>query len=169
MSPPPPRPPPRRACSARFPGSPGRGFTLIELLVTLVIIGTVVTLAVGGYRQYTRRAARVDGTSALLRLAAAQEKFYLQNGRYADQAEMEPAPPAGLGIVGSERGYYALAIEPADAGIAIGYTASATVDPDRSPADDADCWTFSMNERGLRTASTRDGATGTEITERCWR
>ena len=44
----------------------GRGFTLIELMITVAILAIVTSLAVGGYRQYLRRAARVDATSALL-------------------------------------------------------------------------------------------------------
>jgi type IV pilus assembly protein PilE len=116
-----------------------------------------------------RRAARTDATSALLRLSAAQEKFYLQHGRYAGAAEMSPAPPDGLGLAGSERRYYVLGIAPAAGGIAVGYTATATVDPDGAQADDADCWSFSVNERGVRSAATRDGATSQDITDRCWR
>lgn len=148
---------------------PSRGFSLIELLITMTIIATIATLAIGSYRQYVRRAGRVDATSALLRLAAAQEKFYLQNGRYAAGEEIAPAPPAGLGIAGSERAWYVLAVEPAAGGTAVGYSASATVDPDEAQADDADCWVFSVNERGLRSAAARDGSTGQSVTERCWR
>jgi type IV pilus assembly protein PilE len=143
------------------------GFTLIELLITVAILGILGTLAVAGYRQYVRRAGRVDATSALLRLASAQEKFYAQNGQYAD--DMAAAPPDGLGIDGSERGYYALAIAPAAGGLAVGFTATATVDPDSNQADDEDCWIFRIDERGLRRAESRSGDGGPTVTDRCWR
>ena len=73
-----------------------RGFTLIELMITLAISGILMTLAVVSYERYVRRAGRVDATSALLRIASAQEKFYAQNGQYTD--DLESAPPDGLGI-----------------------------------------------------------------------
>lgn len=145
------------------------GFSLIELLVTLAIMAIVTSLAVGGYRQYLRRANRVDATATLLRLAAAQEKYYMQNGQYADAAAMAPAPPAGLGIAGTERGYYVLDILIDDDGAAVGYTATATVAAAGPQADDSECWVLSVNERGLRGAEARDGAAGAAVTDRCWR
>jgi type IV pilus assembly protein PilE len=146
-----------------------RGFTLIELLVTLVVLSIILSFAIPGYRQYVQRASRVDATSALLRISAAQEKFYVQNGRYAGDDELDDAPPAGLGIGGTEQGYYALAITPAAEGLTVGYTASATARTDSSQSDDDDCWVFTINERGIRAAETRAGGTGTDVTERCWR
>lgn len=140
------------------------GFSLIELLVTLAIMAIVTSLAVGGYRQYLRRANRVDATSALLRLAAAQEKFYVQNGQYADAGAMAAAPPLGLGIAGTERGYYALDIQSND--LTTGYTATATVDAGGEQADDSDCATFSVTAQGLRSATDSGGA---DNTDRCWR
>lgn len=146
-----------------------RGFSLVELLVTLAIMAIVTSLAVGGYRQYLRRANRVDATSALLRLAAAQEKFYLQNGQYADAAAMAAAPPAGLGIAGTERGYYVLDIVIDADGAAVGYTATATVAAAGPQADDSECWVLSVNERGLRGAEAQNGDAGVAVTDRCWR
>jgi type IV pilus assembly protein PilE len=142
------------------------GFSLIELLITLAILAIVTSLGVAGYRQYVRRAARVDATSALLRVAAAEEKFYAQNGQYAGDDELAIEPPEGLGITGTERGYYTLSIEAPDGDLAIGFTAKATVDTGSNQADDEDCWTFAINERGQRTARDRDD---TDNTERCWR
>ncbi|MCC7259036.1 MAG: prepilin-type N-terminal cleavage/methylation domain-containing protein [Gammaproteobacteria bacterium] len=147
----------------------GAGFTLIELMVTVAIVALLASIATASYRQYLRRANRVDATTALLRLAAAQEKFYAQNGQYADGAAMAGAPPAGLGIAGTEHGYYTLAIELPAGGPAVGFTTRATVDPDGAQADDVDCWVLTIDQSGLRTASARDGATGAAITERCWR
>lgn len=149
---------------------PGQaGFSLIELLVTLAILAIVTTIAVGGYRDYVRRAHRGDATSALLRVAAAQEKFYTQNGQYADDDERTLAPPAGLGIEGTERGYYELAVAIDAAGPTVGYTATATVDTGGAQRDDEDCWTFAINERGQRSATDDGGGGGAEVTERCWR
>jgi type IV pilus assembly protein PilE len=142
------------------------GFTLLELLITLVIAGIVTTLAVAGYGNYIRRAARADATAALLRLAAAQEKFYAQNGTYTDV--LADAPPAGLGIAGTERGYYTLDIALA-ADATVGYAATATVDAGGNQRHDEECWVFGINERGLRSAAERGGAVDPAVTERCWR
>lgn len=144
-----------------------RGFTLIELMVTVAILAIVVTLATGGYREYIRRASRVDATGALLRLAAAQEKFYAQNGRYAANGEMATPPPDGLGITGTERGFYDLEVTSND--LSRNYVAKATVAAGENQEDDTDCAEFTVNEQGLRAAKSSDGDTGTEVTARCWR
>jgi len=73
------------------------GVTLIELMVVVVIIAIIMGFGVPSYRQYTMRANRVDATSMLLRVAAAQERWFITNGRYATtQGELSNAPPAGL-------------------------------------------------------------------------
>jgi type IV pilus assembly protein PilE len=138
------------------------------MLVTLMVLSLVISLAIPSYRQYVRRTNRVDAASALLRIAAAQEKFYLQNGRYAGEAELAEAPPAGLGIDGTEQGYYALEVTPAAEGLTAGYTATATARTDAAQSDDEECWVFTLNERNVRGAETRAGGTGPEITDRCW-
>lgn len=146
-----------------------RGFTLIELMIVVVVMGILASMAVAGYRQYIRRANRVDATAALLRISAAQEQFYLQNGSYAGNDELAAAPPGGLGLAGTEQGYYALAIEPPAAGLGTGYRATATAIDGGSQADDTDCRSFAIDQTGQRSATTADGGTGTEITRRCWR
>lgn len=147
-----------------------RGFTLVELLTVVVILGVLAAAATAGYRQYLMRANRVDATSALLRLSAAQERFYLQNDRYAvTMEEMADPPPAGLGIGGTERGYYDLSVEAGPGGAGTGYQATATARSDANQRDDTDCWTFTVDQSNARTAATSDGTTGDQVTDRCWR
>ncbi len=142
------------------------GMTLIELMIVIVVLGIIIAIGIPSYRGYIMRANRVDATSALLRLAANQERFYMQNNTYASNAQLAAALPAGLGIPGTDHGYYNLTIAAAGAGLAVGYTASASVVVGESQGSDADCWTYTVNEMGLRTAATQGAADNTAL---CWR
>ena len=141
------------------------GMTLIELMIVVVVLGIIIAIGVPSYRAYIIRANRVDATSALLRLAANQERFYMQNNTYASNAELAAALPAGLGIPGTDHGYYNLTIAAAGAGLVVGYTATATAVVGESQGSDADCWTYTVNEMGLRTAATQGAADNTAV---CW-
>ena len=80
--------------------SPGNGFTLIELMVVVLVAAILAGFAVPSYQNYVLRSGRTDATVALLKLAAAQEKFYLQNGVYApEQPQTFPGHPIGHGRV----------------------------------------------------------------------
>jgi type IV pilus assembly protein PilE len=127
-----------------------RGMTLIELMIVVAIVAILASIALPAYGRYVMRAKRTDATSALLQIAAAQERFYLQNNTYAGD-------PADLGITGTPDNLYALTI--AGAGAA-GYTATATAQG--SQAADTDCATFSINQLGQRTATGADS-------DVCWR
>jgi len=136
-----------------------RGVTLIELMVVMVVIAILAAVAVPAYRNYTMRANRTDATVALLRLAAAQEKFYMQNNTYT--ANLAAAPPLGLGIPNTEANLYQLAVANADAN---GFTATATALAGQ--LDDTDCRSFSIDQQGTKTAATAGGA---DNSAECWR
>ena len=140
------------------------GFSLIELMVVVLIVGIIMAIGFPAYRQYVQRANRVDATAALLRIAAAQERFYLQRGSYASDAQRGLAPPAGLGIATTERGYYDLSIESPD--LVIGFTAVATPATGEGQEDDDKCQRFSVNEQGQRKAENGGGAATLDL---CWR
>ena len=143
-----------------------QGFSLIELLIVVSVLAIVLALGVPGYRQYLIRANRSDATAALLRIAAAQERYYLQNGRYATtRQELEAAPPDGLGTGKTERDFYVLELAPNGGGPATGFIASATVRLGGAQSDDEECRVFMLDERGQHTAFDRFG----DSNERCWR
>lgn len=121
-----------------------RGITLIELVVVVAIVALLATIAIPSYRQFVLRSHRAEATVALLALAAAQEKHYLQNNTYTD--ELTDAPPDGLGLQATtENGYYDIEITEADAD---GFSATATATGGQ--ADDGDCPSFSIDQAGTR-------------------
>jgi type IV pilus assembly protein PilE len=129
-----------------------RGFSLIELMVTLAIVAVLAAIAIPSYRQYVLRSHRAEGKSALLNIAAAQEKFYVQNNTYADDDLLEDAPPDGLGISATtENGYYTIEITDGDDD---SYSVTATAAGHQ--ADDTDCTTFTLNQAGQKTASSTE-------------
>ncbi len=142
------------------------GFSLIELLIVVTIVAIIMAIGVPGYRRYLIRANRADATAALLRISAAQERFYLQNGHYAtNRQELEAAPPAGLGTGKTEKDFYILGLAPNGGAATNGYLATATARLDGAQSDDTECWVLMVDERGQHTAFNQ---AGDQTSQRCW-
>jgi type IV pilus assembly protein PilE len=142
-----------------------RGVTMIELLTVVLVLGVLASLAVPSYRRYLLRAQRSDATTALLRLATAQEKHLLQFGSYVTTTASLPNTHAagGLGIpVITEQGFYDLTV----AATTTGYTATATKRSSAGQRDDNTCATFTINEGGTRRAY---NSTSVDKTTECFR
>ncbi|SDF14907.1 MULTISPECIES: type IV pilin protein [Rhodanobacteraceae] len=60
-----------------------RGFTLIELVIVVLIVAILAAVAIPSYRRYVVRSHRVDAKTALVDLAARQERFYYSNNKYS--------------------------------------------------------------------------------------
>ena len=143
------------------------GVTLLELMVVVAIVAILAAIAIPNYRSYVLRTNRVDATAALLRLASAQEKFYLQTNTYAAEAQRVANPPNGLGIAATEHGWYTLSIEaPAVGDYTTGYVARATVVGGSVQDADAACRSFTIAENGARDAFDSANASN-RVT--CWR
>ncbi len=134
----------RRAYIARQ-----QGVTLLELMVVVVVIAILGMTALPSYRQYSMRAQRTEAKAALLQLATAQERFYLQNNTYTNNF-------AALNLTGmSENNVYTLAIPLANAQT---YQANAVPTPGgglngKDMNADVECAQFGINAQGLRTAA----------------
>ena len=131
-----------------------RGFSLIELMIVVAIVALLAAIALPNYRQHVIRSHRTDATSALLRLAATEEKFYIQNNRYGTFAE--------IGSPETENGWYTLAVSDADAA---SFTATATVADGSGQEDDPHCKVFSINAAGQKLATDPGDA---DSTDQCW-
>lgn len=141
-----------------------RGVTLIELMIAMVIMGVLAAIAVPSYGSYVLRSNRTEGTAALLQVRIAQEKFFLQNNRYATNAELPAAPPNGLGVAATtQNGFYTLAVtipDPAPGAGAISFRVAAAAAGRQTK--DTSCTGFTLNDQGARGSS--PGAVAT-----CWK
>lgn len=128
---------------------PQSGVTLLELMIVVVVIAILGMVALPSYRQYSMRAQRTEAKTALLALATAQERFYLQNNTYTNNF-------VALNLTGmSENNVYTLAIPLANAQT---YTATAVPTPGggingRDQNADVECAQFGINSQGLKTAA----------------
>jgi len=120
-----------------------RGVTLLELMIVVVIIGILAAIAYPNYRQYAARAKRTEARAALLKIAANQERFYLQNNTYTTDM-MQLGFPVGAAFITNSNSY-SVSVTVADAN---NFTAVATY----QNADDeaGKCLTFELDGRGIR-------------------
>jgi type IV pilus assembly protein PilE len=134
-----------------------RGMSLMELMIVVAIVGILGTIALSSYRRQMLRSNRIDGTSVLLQVQVAQEKFFLQNRQYAaDDATLAAVPPAGLGIpTTTNGGHYTMSLL---APTATTYPVTATATGGQT--EDTACPVYTITETGARTPNNASG---------CWR
>jgi type IV pilus assembly protein PilE len=141
-----------------------RGMTLIELMIVVLVVAILGAVAIPSYRQYVLRSQRTEAKTALLRLQAAEEKFYLQNSFYVTTNTLLKAlPPAGLGLPDlSDNGNYVIGVDTAPGLGTQGFVATATPTATAGQNKDTACALFTINHAGNRDAT--PGGVPT-----CWR
>lgn len=137
------------------------GFSLIELVIVMAIISIITTLSVNGYRRYVLRANRADATGALLRIAAAQERYYLHHDAYAISLEQLGSPEI------SDRGLYLLSLETRDP--ATRFRAHARPAQGKPQQNDRLCRVLTIDQVGRRSAEGADVPGTPSAPRRCWR
>jgi type IV pilus assembly protein PilE len=138
------------------------GFTLIELMIAVVIVGILAAVALPAYGTYVKKGRRVDAKTALLDLAAREEKYFAVNNIYTTSL-------SDLGITSAyvngtaATAYYTLSIAPVYAtGTTtpiIGFQATATATSVGNQSADT-CKNFVLDYLGTQTVT--GTATG------CW-
>jgi len=127
------------------------GFSLIELMVVLVIISVLVAIAVPSYYNKVLKAHRTEAKTALLDIAAREERYFNTNNLYS-------AAPADVGYTGAwpqavGSGYYTVTVTApaAAAGALPTYTITAT--SIGTQTKDTPCATFTLTSTGVQTSA----------------
>jgi len=129
-----------------------KGFTLIEVMIVVAIVAILAAIALPSYQRYVERTRRAEGREMLMRVAAAQERFFTNRNRYA-----EALSDLGISSGTTEHGYYTVSI---DAGAAQTFTLRAA--PQGPQAGDS-CGTLTINNTGFKDAPSDTGTNGP-----CW-
>jgi type IV pilus assembly protein PilE len=143
-----------------------RGMSLIELMIVLMIVAILAGIAIPTYSSYVLRSNRTEGRTALLALATAEEKYYLQCNTYVatldDSTDNTCTGTPSLKFPAtSERGYYTVTVTAADAN---GWTAQAAPTPDtddfKNPQQrDTKCTLMTLTSTGDKGPKESDGKT----------
>lgn len=149
------------------------GFTLIEMMIVATVIGILAAIAYPSYTTQILESQRTEGKAALMRAAQLLERSFTQNGAYPDGATAlgtlygaasgtpiysNPDNPMSAAL-----GKFEIVYAPAAGGAPVDYVLRAV--PQTTAADDPECPTLGIDERGRRLVSDAVPAPG----NRCWR
>lgn len=146
------------------------GFTLIEIMIAVVIVAILTAVALPQYSSYIMKSRRADAKTALLDLAARQERFFALNNAYTNDAGRLGYGANATFPVNVRTGsstFYTLAVPTVTAGTATALpTYAATATPAGVQQRDTTCYTFRLDSGGARSNLAADAAviTGTG----CW-
>lgn len=159
------------------------GFTLIELMVTLVVASILVTIATSAYSSFVLKAHRTDAKSALLNIAALEERFLSAgvNGACYSSSPTDvgypPGPWSATQGITVGNGYYQVFLTTSAANLCgtiagtgttatpAQFTITASPIPGTQQAKDTACAVYTVTSTGARTATTSGGA---DNSTQCW-
>jgi len=140
-------------------------FTIREMLTAVVVVVVLAAVAVPMWRTHQLRIRREDAADALRRLQAAQDDYFGQHARYANEEQLRDAAPNAMSGSGmSPRGYYRISLQRSEDELT--YTATARVAPLEGQTEDTRCVELRLDQNGRRFAV---DAAGEDRSADCWR
>jgi len=120
----------------------GTGYTLVELMIVLAIIAIIAAIAIPTFDSYTKKARIERIKSAVLSVAAAQDRFFAARGRYTNIV----SDLANYGFKGTADAQISIGVQ-ITANMGQGYWVAGSADIDKLPAPTSpdtynECWLF---------------------------
>lgn len=142
-----------------------RGFTLIEMMMVVVIVGIISAIALPSYTNQVRKSRRVEAKTALLDMAAREERHNTVNFVYSvSEKDLGYAMPMPISVPSLTAPYYQ--VQPVLTTGPAGYLLTAT--PVGDQAKDS-CGTFTLSDLGVQ-ALVINGAAGSAAQNAdCWK
>ena len=139
------------------------GFTLIELMITMLVIAILAAIAYPIYEHQVQESRRTEARTALLELAAREQRYYATNNAYTSD-------PTNLGYTGQwpiviGSGWYQIET-PNVNNSPPSFTLTAKVVAGSVQSQDNTCASFTVNSDGTQTSTNSGGATNPSGT--CW-
>ena len=132
------------------------GFTLIEVMIVVVIVAILAAVAIPSYQGQIQKTRRADAKEALMRAAAAQERYFFSHNEYTDDLTQ-----LGFQSSLSNDAHYSLKADPVTT---TAFTITATPVPNGVQLKDTQCTEFSINQLGKQEAK----GSGSNPSNECW-
>jgi Tfp pilus assembly protein PilE len=143
---------------------PRTGFTLSEVFTGIVTLVVIAAVAIPLWRAHELRTRRDDAIEALLAVQFAQDQYFGNHARYANDAQLGANPPAGMGLKPvSRRGFYQITVQ--NSGDDLGYRAIARARVLAGEPADSRCVEMRIDQNGRRFAVDSEGA---DRSADCW-
>lgn len=137
------------------------GFTLIELMITVVIATILLTIGFPVYLHQIRESRRTDARSALLDLAAREERYFATNSAYTATAAKLGYPGFGSTYPVGNGQYYYLSVTVNNGVTPPLFTLVANPESGKGQDQDGDCTSFTVDSTGKQSATGANPAS-------CW-
>lgn len=146
--------------------SPSAGFTLIELMVVIVITAILASIAVPAYTNSVRKSRRTEAKTALLDLAAREERYFATQNIYSSSpAALAYGSGATPVSVGTYYSITSISSSPASATTPGGYVLQVAPSAGSPQLQDSSCQLFQVDQTGKQ--SSQDGG-GNDSSTTCW-
>ena len=145
---------------------PAAGFTLIELMITLLVIAILSAIAYPIYEHQMIESRRTEARSALLELAAREERYYATQNAYTTSASQLGYTGSWPIVIGSD-GYYEMDV-PTLSTNPPGYTLTAVPAPGSVQQQDTTCASLSVNSAGVESSTSSGGTANSPEPGTCW-